>query len=299
MAIDLTVDAALEFSVDVPGSRTVTGSLTGSGKTLELQVSDPLLFAGRSDAAAIRGFAAGLARQGVRLTVVAPAGPLVTLGVPRSSWVQRRVTGSRHMRVERGAGLWSLARGRSRAPRGGALPTSALLPPGTMFPILPTFRRRPRPSPTTTHDPRGGGDPRLIMAPGDHPRPGDRQEVHRLRDDVTTIGSGTDCDIRLPGLDDLHAEVRHDAADEFVLVSRSAPGWTKVNGAPVDTALLRTASRIVVGEWTMSFYREEFADHGRPYGGRIGGELGRQRPQPARPRSARPERDWSTGENAH
>ena len=32
----------------------------------------------------------------------------------------------------------------------------------------------------------------------------------------------------------------------------------------------------------MSFYREEYADHGRPYGGRIGGEIGHQRPQPAR-----------------
>jgi hypothetical protein len=298
MAIDLTVDARLQFSVDVPGSRMVTGSLTGSGKTLELRVSDPVLFAGRSDAAAIRGLAAGLARHGIRLAVVAPAGPLVTLGVRRSSWIQRRVTGSRHMRVERGAGLWALARGRSRAPRGGALPTSVLVPPGTLFPILPTFRRPPRQSPTTTHDPRGGGNPRLIMAPPEHPLPGDRQEVHRLRDDVTTIGSGAGCDIRLPGLEDLHAEVRHDAADEFVLVRRSVPGLTSVNGAPVDTALLRTASRITVGDWTMSFYREEYADHGRPHGGRIGGELGRQRPQPPRPRPVRPEHDWNTEENA-
>jgi hypothetical protein len=38
-----------------------------------------------------------------------------------------------------------------------------------------------------------------------------------------------------------------------------------------------------LGEWTMSFYREEYADHGRPYGGRIGGELGRQQAQPPRP----------------
>ncbi len=32
----------------------------------------------------------------------------------------------------------------------------------------------------------------------------------------------------------------------------------------------------------MSFFREEYADHGRPYGGRIGGELGHQRTQPSR-----------------
>jgi hypothetical protein len=34
----------------------------------------------------------------------------------------------------------------------------------------------------------------------------------------------------------------------------------------------------------LTFVREEYADHGRPYGGRIGGELGRQRRQPSRER---------------
>jgi hypothetical protein len=61
-------------------------------------------------------------------------------------------------------------------------------------------------------------------------------------------------------------------------------GGTRVNGAPVNTVALRTAARVDVGRWTMSFFREEFADHGRPYGGRIGGELGHQRPQPGRSR---------------
>jgi hypothetical protein len=137
---------------------------------------------------------------------------------------------------------------------------------------------------TTTHDPHGGGNPRLIMAAPPHPKPEDRKPVFALRADVTTIGSGPGCDIRLPGLEPLHAEVRHDDADEFVLVRvGDAPG-TRVNGAPIDSALLRTAARIDVGEWTMSFYREEFADHGRPYGGRVGGEFGHQRPQPSRTR---------------
>ena len=159
MSTDLTVDADLEFTLDLPGARTVRGSLTGSGKHLELRVSDPFLFAGRSDASTVRGIADGLARHGVSLTVVAPAGPLVTLGVPRTSWLQRRVTGSRHIRVERGAGLWSLVRGRAQAPAGGALPAAELAPPATLFPLAPTFRRRPRPPVTTTHDPRRGGTP--------------------------------------------------------------------------------------------------------------------------------------------
>ena len=54
MADGLTVDADLQFSVDIPGSPTVTGSLTGSGKTLELTISDPSLFAGRGDSAVIK-----------------------------------------------------------------------------------------------------------------------------------------------------------------------------------------------------------------------------------------------------
>jgi hypothetical protein len=282
MAIDLTVDADLAFTVDLPGSRTVQGSLTGSGKQLVLRVSDPFVFAGRSDAGAIRGVAEGLARQGVRVTVVAPAGPLVTLGAARTSWLQRRVTGSRHIRVERGAGLWSLARGRAQAPSGGALPASDLAPPPTLWPLAPTFRRRGRVPVTTTHDPRGGGNPRLIMAPPEHPTPEDRREVFALRDDVTTIGGGADCDIRLPGLEPLHAVVHHDELDEFVLARVGSAGDLRVNGAPVDRAVLRTSSRLELGHWTLTFFRDEHADHGRPYGGRAGGEIGHQRRQPRR-----------------
>ena len=201
MSIDLTVAADLEFTVDLPGSRTVRGSLTGSGTQLELRLSDPFLFAGRSDASAVRGIADGLARRGVSLSVVAPAGPLVTLGVPRTSWLQRRLTGSRHIRVERGAGVWSLIRGRAHGPAGGALPPSELAPPTTLFPLVPTLRRRTRRPITTTHDPHRGGDPRLIMALPEYLLPGDRQEVFRLRSEVTTIGSDDTCDIRLAGLD--------------------------------------------------------------------------------------------------
>ena len=291
MPTDLTVDADLQFSVDVPGSPTVTGSLTGSSRTLELTVSDPALFAGRADSAAIRGLAQALADRGLTVSVVSSSGPLVTLGAPRTSWLQRRVTGSRHIRIERGAGLWILARGRTRSPRGGALAATDLAPPPTLSPIAPTMARRPRRRVTTTHDPDRGGNPRLILSLGAYPRASDRPTVFQLRDDVTSIGSGVDCDIRLAGLELLHAEIRHDDEDEFVLV-RIGPGDTRVNGAPVDRAVLRTASRVEVGTWTMSFYREEFADHGRPYGGRVGGEFGRQRSQPSRTSPGRREVEY-------
>ena len=277
----LTVDADLRFSVDIPGSPTVTGSLTGSGKTLELRVSHPALFAGRADSVVIRGLARALAERGLSVTVVSSSGPLVTLGATRTSWLQRLVTGSRYMRIERGGGLWALARGRTRSPSGGVLPVTALAPPPTLWPIAPTMARQPR-RVTTTHDPDRGGNPRLILSLGAHPKASDRPTVFPLRDDVTTIGSAADCDIRLAGLEPLHAEILHDDDDEFVLTPVGSTAEARVHGAEVQSAILRTGSRIELGERVLTFFREEYADHGRPYGGRQGGELSNQRPQPSR-----------------
>ena len=109
-----------------------------------------------------------------------------------------------------------------------------------------------------------------------------------LRDDVTTIGSGVDCDIRLAGLELLHAEIFHDDADEFVLKPIAMDAQTRVNGAAVQSAILRTGSRIDLGGTVLTFFREEYADHGRPYGGRLGGEFSRQRSQPSRSSVQRP-----------
>jgi hypothetical protein len=292
MGRQTVLEADLDFSVDLPGDRLVTGRLTGSGSRLDLSVSDPFVFAGRGDSTAIGHLADALASRGLSVTVTSPAGPLVTLGAARTPWWQRRVTGSRHIRIERGAGLWSLARGRVRAAP-SALPSSDLAPPATLWPPAPTLVRRPRPV-TTTHDPLGGGNPRMIMAPRSDPWPGDRQQVFGLRKDVTSIGSDAGCDIQLPGLDPRHAEVRHDERDEYVVVGLGRFGDTLVNGEPVESSLLRTATRLQVGAWTMSFYREEYADHGRPYGGRVGGEIGHQRPQP--PPRHRPASSWSQGD---
>jgi hypothetical protein len=275
------VAADLAVTLEVPDRDPVTATLTGSGTRLELAVSDPAVFAGRGDAAVIRGLASTLASAGLSVRVSGPTGPLVTLGAPRTPWWQRRVTGSRHIRVERGAGLWSLARGRVRA-TAGALPTAALLPPPAVWPPAPTLWGRSRRI-TTTHDPSRGGDPRLVMVPSVHVRPGPAQDAYSLRRGVTTIGSAEECDVRLAGLAPRHAEIHHDERDEYVLVRLGRVGDTLVNGRPVDSEVLRTASRVQLGGWTMTFYREEYADHGRPHGGRQGGEIGRQRPQPSRP----------------
>ncbi len=148
--------------------------------------------------------------------------------------------------------------------------------------------RRPGHRVTTTHDPDRGGDPRLILQLGAHPTDGDRTKVFPLGGDVTTVGAAAECDIQLPGLEPLHAEIRHDDEDEFVLVRIGNTSDTRVHGAPVHSAVLRTGSGVDLGEWHLTFFREEYADHGRPYGGRLGGEFSRQPSQPSRASVQRP-----------
>lgn len=110
---------------------------------------------------------------------------------------------------------------------------------------------------------------------------GERQPLFWLQD-VTSIGSDPTCDIVLGGLEPRHAIVRHDSEDEYVVHVLAGPGSASVHGEPAHGRKLRTGARLDVGEHHLVFYREEFADHGRPYGGRIGGEAGHQRAQPAR-----------------
>jgi pSer/pThr/pTyr-binding forkhead associated (FHA) protein len=134
-------------------------------------------------------------------------------------------------------------------------------------------------NPTTTHDPRGGGHPRLIFALGGDAQANAEQREFELLPGVTIIGSGADADLRLAGLDEHHAEVRRDAADEYIYVDLGTSAGSRVDGQPAGEQTLRTGDRIELGHWTLSFFREEFADHGRPYGGRQGGEGAIQRTQ--------------------
>jgi hypothetical protein len=265
------VEADLDFSVTV-GELQMQGVLTGSGSELSLHVSDPTLLGGSGPEMA-QVLAAGLAEQGLRLTITTDR-PLVTLGVARAPFLHRRVTGSPHIRVASIAAALKLLRLRRAAPE-----RTPLVPPRTPLPVVPTFLRRPR-RPTTTHDPDRGGYPRLVLAPDPYAGADDRQRAHLLGD-RTLVGSHPSCDVVLPGLEPRHAEVVRTEDDELV-IRPLLPGDVRVHGAVVlHEALLRTGTRVDIGPWTLVYAREEYADHGRPYGGRIGGELGRQRPQPS------------------
>lgn len=279
------VAADLAFEMTTPTGREVRGHLRGEHNRLDLVVDDPGAFAGSGDAAAIRGLADLLAHQGVTIRVVHDGRALVLLGHVSAPWWQRRATGTRHIKLASLRGAWTSARSRARRTE-PVLPEAGLVPPGTPWPPAPTFAKRVRRPVGTTHDPAHGGSPRLVLAKQDA-WGAERQPIFWLGDRDTTIGSDASCDVVLAGLEPVHAWVSHDDLDEFVLHSPHAA--TRVHGALTREQVLRTGARIDLGDWQLVFAREEFADHGRPYGGRIGGELGRQRPQPPRDAVQRPE----------
>jgi hypothetical protein len=132
--------------------------------------------------------------------------------------------------------------------------------------------------PTTTHAEWGAGDPHLIIT---------REGIHQtfpLEGDHARIGAGEDCELSLDGLQPLHAEIDHDDRDEYVLTLLGPASET--SGSPFAQAaglVLRSGAQFVLGPWRFVYERAEFADHGRPYGGREGGEGTDQLFQPPRP----------------
>jgi len=126
--------------------------------------------------------------------------------------------------------------------------------------------------PTTTHASWGAGHPRLLVS-SDYDR-----FVHDIDCDLTRVGSADDCEVRLGGTDSLHARITHDATDEYILEMVGAGNTS--HGAH---ATLRTGAMFTAGPWHLVYARDEYGDHGRPYGGRNGGEGAHQRRQRPRP----------------
>jgi hypothetical protein len=137
-------------------------------------------------------------------------------------------------------------------------------------------------TPTTTHADWGAGEPRLRIS-----RDGERSEFG-LDADVVRIGSADGNELVLVDTDPVHATITHDERDEYVLVlhgegEMNASAGVDATHVGERTETLRTGARFTAGPWTLVFAREEFADHGRPFGGRLGGEYSDQPVQPPRP----------------
>lgn len=126
----------------------------------------------------------------------------------------------------------------------------------------------------TTHDPDGGGVPRLQFGVGEHHDPTVESRPDFLLEQRTnTIGSDPENDLCLAGLAAFHAEIHRDAADDYVLVSLVGASGLRVHGRPTSKAELHSGARVELGPWVLSYARAESADHGRPDGGRQGGEF--------------------------
>lgn len=277
--IHLDIDLTLEEgrSSGEPG---LSATVRANGSEVVVHVDHPSRLPGRRDLRSLGVLADGLARRGVTVRVEGPEGTIVAFGDVRASALHRVVTGSPHIRLGSVQALAPLARRRD----GAFEPFAA--PPPTLLPLVPTVQRGVRRQITTTHYVPGSGRPRLIFAVGAGAWDGGPPRQFDLRPGRTVIGSGPDADLQLPGLAEVHAIIEHTDDDEYVLrpLDRTLGGRAVEPGGPAENVrVLRTGARIELGPWRMAFYREEFADHGRPFGGRQGGEYAFQKPQPPKP----------------
>ncbi len=279
------LDIDLAFSEEEAGRDAALppfeGTITAAGSEIRVKISDPsrLPGNGRRTLAELSTVADALAKRGISVCVEGPDGPILHLGEVKSSVLQRVVTGSPHIRLGSVAALAPLLT-RRKDGKTVAFP----VPPGTPLPLVPTVNRVVRRRITTTHYTPGSGRPRLIFAVGSANYTGMRPREFDLLPTKTIIGSGDEADLRLPGLAPIHAEIRHEGDDEYVLYGFDVVGGggAAVEGRRGNGRILRTGARIELGAWRLAYFRAEWADHGRPYGGRVGGELARQRKQPPR-----------------
>ena len=275
--------ASSDSATDGVESERMSGSIPASGLDIAVYSNTPELFVqpGTIKLKALRGIATELAERGLTVSVSGPKGLIVRIGAARASFLQRLVTGS-----------WNVGLGSRKAwgpllmrrTDGISSVTAVGLPPATLVPLVPTFDRRIRRKITTTHYGFGAGRPRLIFVVGSENWNGQVPREFELMPGVTTIGSSPSADLQLAGLKPFHAEIRHDANDEYVLYSFAevAGGSQSLSGEQTDPRVLRTGARMEMAQWRIGFFREEYADHGRPHGGRRGGEFARQKPQPDR-----------------
>ena len=108
------------------------------------------------------------------------------------------------------------------------------------------------------------GRPRLVFTVGSADWNGEPAREFTLDEEVTVIGSGDRAALQLDGIDAQAARIVHEEDDEYVLYVLGDVSHG-VDGDPHDRVahreVLRTGARIAIGEWSMSFQRDEAADH--------------------------------------
>ena len=287
--VRLDIDLAFSFSENDDGGATsaTNGTVSAAGSEVTIFCEDPSVagFGGMPSLENVRELAGNLATKGLTVTISGPAGTLVSIGKVETSMAQRLMTRSPHIRAGSIKALAPLIRGGSRK---SSVP---LLPPSTPFPLVPTVNRRIRRQVTTTHHTRGSGRPRLIFVQDSDTWNGQVPREVNLVGEKLVIGSSPDADLVLEGLLPVHATVEHNADDEYVLTPH---GPVRGSVQPEGPSILRTGARVQLGDWCLAYFREEYADHGRPFGGRSGGEMAYQRPQ-YDPRTGTVEEDGSFG----
>lgn len=291
--MSMRFDIDLTFAVDQPTdrprfSRRSSGTIKAAGKTIHLKVDSYSLFPSikQLDRRALNDFATKLKKAGVKIVVDGPEGTLLTLGDVKPNFSGRIASRSGAVRLGSLPDASKLFRGRGK--RTGA---ESFKIPATPFPLLPTFRKNYRLRATTTHYADGGGRPRLIFVQDSESWDGKAPKVLNIMGDSIEIGSAPENGLTLPGLEPVHARITRNDLDEFVVEAVGRVGGS-AGLKPGDRYTLRSGARMELNGWRLVFYREEYADHGRPFGGRNGGELAVQRPQ-YNPRTGNIERDSS------
>lgn len=267
-------DIDLEFSADLATDdgeepAVVHGKVQAAGQEIHITTDNAALFGlgSRKALPAVKELAEALAKRGVIITVSLPEGTIASIGAVKASALQRVITNSPHIKLGKSS-LWATVVKAQLSNRS----RQSLTPPTTLFPPFPTFQRRYRMKPTTTHYASGGGRPRLIFVRDSETWDGRAPNEFNLTSEKTIIGSGSDATLRLADLPEVCGSVVHTDNDEYVFMPEGA-------GSEKEK-ILRTGARLSFGPWRMVFFREEYADHGRPYGGRTAGEFSRlQRPQ--------------------
>ncbi len=207
------LDIDLSFSVETD-SQVVAGTVRADGGEITVFVDNPAAFfsGGTLRRGELSPILDALATEGVSVTVEGPKGVIASVGAVPRSRLSRIISGSAHVRLGALSAIINAVRHSSGAPR-------FELPPATMFPLVPTINRRIRRRVTTTHYLRGSGRPRLIFVVGSEVWDGRPPREFLLGEGTTTIGSSPDADLRLEGLEPLHAEIRHDEHDDYVFRS--------------------------------------------------------------------------------